>query len=1659
MSLTELINNYINADLSDGLSQFTALDKEIRNSNLKTNGRKTCVIRKKDNADLYKVYRDKRKEVNATKRKHKNDLKRKACELAKGVIAGSADRSKIKEFNKQRGLKRPTERLPKSLLTAELYAGLYTPIVDTVHVVGGVKPDLTIDTVSLLSKVPRDKKPHTVDYIADLFNAYIEAGNTLIRSGEGDYTNANSEEYKEAYENLVAIKNKLHTVVSDIDHKTLFVELTNKVDDTNFILTDAKLSAMTETYVAKALYDLAGNTPYDELVIDDQGAPLNYTVDATATFYPKGGSNLSGYSKYLNTNTNYDLSILQIYNDDISENEHSEKTAKHCLIHSVEVSLKDQGADNSTITDITNYMKLKMNLSRSINVNEMGRILHAKKIKANVYQYRRDLSAASREHITLNHTIDANYTVNIISYKGHFMPYIKSTFTDNEEDKKYSTYSILKKLEKEDAFILCPYNIRRNKVDKDSLEIDELLYSNDTALEQEIFNDETNYCRITCPTTTDQINKVIESEKFIYAADFESIISPDGRGNNHHLPFALGYMKVVDSLTVEQLNNGEISESQLKEQVAIIKCKEINELERCKAITIMLDFISAECQLSEDNPPPITKVYRDITGLEKIKTYQPKKGRKITPKIYFHNLKYDAAMIKLNDNIEIKSEQVRGSNLYKLVIKYNKREFIFLDSYKMIPKGLSGFKKMLGLNLGKMTDFNQYDAFTVDNIGKENIPVKNHTIYTENQLFYMSKLVRSMLEKKDASNLSPAMKKCLIRDVKDKVLFDDIIPQLKNYIKTHNKRIKPELMNEHKIFEKLDIPPEYVKNGLFDHMRYMDEYLIYDVMTLSVGLATFNKVFEEDIFRIDVNYNYIVENFLRTRYGADDIAYTQDNETDYLSKYIAGGISSVDSPLNVIAASPIIQGKLSSSLIVKSHNGLCLGCGGDCISAGLTKDRVNWKDNAIYIKCNKASTRYIRAVKDRLPKSHPHDKIIFKKSSDYYQPQTNEINDTVMAYLLERLEGVDFNNNDFENILQKYGFNDCDIRIGELVNNDVDYCIFMYYASKLESKFENEYYKNTVKPCITNKYNELINEWLKTGKGWDTISIMHYLADDMYKKCDKAEPNHDRFEAILNEYGFNDGEFKGHLEGTDYYNFLYYACELEDKYKTLKYRFVRPILKNIYQFQTINSMSRYICECRGVFNGVQYTTNIVEAYIQKSVVGGHTQSLNDKPQLRGDIGLIKKILTDKDMNPKLFNEVSGDFVDSGLVSYYDIVSSYPYAYTKIIIPKGLPERIQPNINVEGLDVYSEYVIHCKFELTEKQQIPFATVKDETGRRRWSNDVKEAYLTRVGLSNLIEFQGLKNLEIISGLGWLKTNGTNDYLKYITYEMFNRRAQAKKDKNDGLSEVLKLFLNGIYGGTLLRDEPRGVEWKYFKDENEKLQWLIKNKEHVLNYNHIMNDVNNRLVVRVEMEYGVFKCKNRSHIGAFILSESKNTLNEVLHTLNCIKKETNGKLGEVLYCDTDSIKLQYDVLPRLKEEYTRRFGRELDGKLLGQWHVDFSTPSYWKDQSSTVNSILNITLAPKTYLDVKTNSAGEIGYHIRFKGSSAKNIISYCIQNDISLIDMYLKAYSGIPISMNIVSDDVRFEFNKKGNYVRLKEMRDIGAVRNFCFNDKARQILAG
>ena len=153
----------------------------------------------------------------------------------------------------------------------------------------------------------------------------------------------------------------------------------------------------------------------------------------------------------------------------------------------------------------------------------------------------------------------------------------------------------------------------------------------------------------------------------------------------------------------------------------------------------------------------------------------------------------------------------------------------------------------------------------------------------------------------------------------------------------------------------------------------------------------------------------------------------------------------------------------------------------------------------------------------------------------------------------------------------------------------------------------------------------------------------------------------------------------------------------------------------------------------------------------------------------------------------------------------------------------------------------------------------------------------------------------------------------------------------------------------------------------------------------------------------------------------------MNEVM----CTAEDNNIP---IYYQDTDSMHIENDLIPLLADKFRERFGRELIGKNLGQFHNDFD------ELDHNPVSIESYFLGKKAYIDKLTNDDNEIAYHIRMKG-----VTGSCIEleaerqfdGDVMMLYKYLADNKHLKFNLTDVAP--KFKSNKNRTVCNITDFK--------------------
>ena len=425
---------------------------------------------------------------------------------------------------------------------------------------------------------------------------------------------------------------------------------------------------------------------------------------------------------------------------------------------------------------------------------------------------------------------------------------------------------------------------------------------------------------------------------------------------------------------------------------------------------------------------------------------------------------------------------------------------------------------------------------------------------------------------------------------------------------------------------------------------------------------------------------------------------------------------------------------------------------------------------------------------------------------------------------------------------------------------------------------------------------------------------------------------------------------------------------------------------------------------------------IVRAFIQKAVYGGRCMTRLNK---RWSV-----------------NEELADF---------DAVSLYPSAMNRLYCVKGKPEVLKPEElntnyllnNTCGEDEQpnknkpiSAYVVEIKITNINKHlAFPCVVYKDKETNTNKNDDGeiaigKTAVVDNITLEDWIKYNGLE-CEVLRGYKWI---GEKSFLiREVIQNLHLLRCEYKKTHNP-LQLVIKLIMNSAYGKMIQKPITTTTEFKryhtkiFVKKLNDYIddyplnKYIIKNSAKIVSYTQVNK---NLYAIKVGQQIDTFY--TNTLLGVQILSMSKRIMNEVM----CTAEDIGIK---IYYQDTDSMHIQKFKIDDLANEYKKRYGRELIGKNLGQFHNDF-------DEVENGYAYKSIFVGKKMYVDMLKNDENKEGIHYRMKGVNLDCVKLYAEENNIEIYDIYNKLYNGETLTFDLLKAKPCFKMNDNQTVTNL------------------------
>lgn len=430
-------------------------------------------------------------------------------------------------------------------------------------------------------------------------------------------------------------------------------------------------------------------------------------------------------------------------------------------------------------------------------------------------------------------------------------------------------------------------------------------------------------------------------------------------------------------------------------------------------------------------------------------------------------------------------------------------------------------------------------------------------------------------------------------------------------------------------------------------------------------------------------------------------------------------------------------------------------------------------------------------------------------------------------------------------------------------------------------------------------------------------------------------------------------------------------------------------------------------------------------------------------------------------------------LEGGGMNDYDAVSLYPSAMVRLGeeiggFLKGIPKVIpEDKLNYKWLKNNSDgYFVEINISKFGKRfNFPLVSFKTEKGIRHFTDDIKDFYIKdkegnikprpiyigRFALEDMIKYHKMipdDDFKIIRG--YYFNEGRNNTIGGVMRELFEERLKKKAEKNE-IQIVYKMIMNTSYGKNLLKPIATTTNIIYGKENFDK--------EITFNYNFIKNitKIKGTNAYSVKKIVPIEKHFNNVHIGVEILDFSKRIMNEVM----CLADDLGFKIYTT---DTDSLHIKSDDIVILEKEFKKLYKRELAGKKLGEFHIDFDIHNLKKNYDGiiigngdkidckNIVAVKSIFLGKKCYIDkligiCKKTGKKISGYHVRMKGVPTQSIYHrahWDYNGDI--MELYEDLRKGEEIEFDLLCVNIETKREQRCNF---KQMKDLTIHNNLKF----------
>ena len=398
---------------------------------------------------------------------------------------------------------------------------------------------------------------------------------------------------------------------------------------------------------------------------------------------------------------------------------------------------------------------------------------------------------------------------------------------------------------------------------------------------------------------------------------------------------------------------------------------------------------------------------------------------------------------------------------------------------------------------------------------------------------------------------------------------------------------------------------------------------------------------------------------------------------------------------------------------------------------------------------------------------------------------------------------------------------------------------------------------------------------------------------------------------------------------------------------------------------------------------------------------------------------------------------------------YDGVSLYPSAMSLLWLTDGIPELVKGDFTENDIiqnfappecDDTSKYsfkdgCIHVTYiNVRKDKHFPMLCIKDSKTKlnnyKNFHNENVDTWVNVIDIFNLIDFQKVE-LKWDAAVVW---KGERHYeIRENIAKLFDFRAANKRHP---IQMVIKLILNSIFGKSILKpiDKEKIFVEKYGWRKNKEGKFERVNKfDEFFNANaykiHKFEDLNEEV-----MDVELYKRDTTSSFNIFgsnVLAMARRIIGRVMSLGEEIEEEHPEMCPGIFYTDTDSMHIRKDLLELLEKAFKEKYGYEIKGTKLTQFHVDFDPPKKFKEGETIIGAEESYFIMKKVYADKLIGDQGSVGYHMRLKG----------VPIDLVKYENYKQIFDGESIKFNLLDGHTSF-FYKDGKVgSRLSMTREI------------------